>query len=411
MTTTAEPVTTIDSTIDTPGWLLTADELAATRTKLDKINTRARNRGFTGQLTLAAAPETHTRTVAGCSIDGVMWRTRITGDAPCYGGWRVLATITNDRHAGPIINTIPGTDDTTLDYANITSRATTCEHCHTRRNRRNLYLLQNTTSGEVKIVGKTCLQDFCGWHATPVIFTNDDLNDLFTGVGSTPVDFTPETILSVAVAAVDAYGFVPASSTGLTTATVVRTVLGLTKNNDAATIMDTVGAHYEHAEETATTILNWLRSPASNDASTYMHNLRAIAVADHVSTSQINRLVSAVQAHHRWTADTQRSTREQDTTAPSVHIGTVGEKITVAVTIESVIWINDDYSFTGGVKPLYVMRDHDHNAIKWFASRSALPTEPGTQLTITGTVKKHDCYTDRDGVTEAQTILTRCKRA
>ena len=47
-----------------PGWFLSADELADTRIKVDKINARAVRRGFTGRLLLESVPEVVSRTPA-----------------------------------------------------------------------------------------------------------------------------------------------------------------------------------------------------------------------------------------------------------------------------------------------------------------------------------------------------------
>jgi hypothetical protein len=81
------------------------------------------------------------------------------------------------------------------------------------------------------------------------------------------------------------------------------------------------------------------------------------------------------------------------------HVGKVGEKLTVRVTISKVS------DFTGGFGPTrcHTMVDADGHVFTWFASEARY--EVGQVVTLVGKVKKHDAY---KGV--SQTVLTRCKK-
>lgn len=79
-------------------------------------------------------------------------------------------------------------------------------------------------------------------------------------------------------------------------------------------------------------------------------------------------------------------------------VGSVGDKVDLDVSIDSVRTVNGYY----GVTYLYKMIDSDGNDLTWFASRDALQGK--SNLKIRATIKKHDEFNGRK-----QTILTRVK--
>src|SRR5205807_1101678 len=92
---TIRPDDTPPSPPDDPvGWLLTPAELEATEAKIAKINERAQRRGFTGRITVESRQvERTTVTEAGLEVTEIRYATTLTGDAPCYNGWTLLATL------------------------------------------------------------------------------------------------------------------------------------------------------------------------------------------------------------------------------------------------------------------------------------------------------------------------------
>jgi hypothetical protein len=80
------------------------------------------------------------------------------------------------------------------------------------------------------------------------------------------------------------------------------------------------------------------------------------------------------------------------------HVGEIGERVTVDATVAARISLGvDGY---GNYRTLYKFEDTDGNLLVWFTSALV----EGDEVTLTGTVKKHDEF---DG--EAQTILSRCR--
>lgn len=78
----------------------------------------------------------------------------VNGDTPKHNGWEFLATIVHTDE-GNIIRSVPGY----IAPVDIRDKASLCEHCNTRRVRRDTYVVRHT-DGTTKQVGSTCLQDF-----------------------------------------------------------------------------------------------------------------------------------------------------------------------------------------------------------------------------------------------------------
>lgn len=101
----------------------------------------------------------------------------------------------------------------------------------------------------------------------------------------------------------------------------------------------------------------------------------------------------------------RQEAEEKARKAISKHIGQVGDKLDLTVTLEKRAWF-DVPSFRGyGMDTMYVytFRDEQGNALVWKTGKG-LVFESGEKVHLTGTIKNHDEY---DG--EKQTTLTRCK--
>lgn len=91
--------------------------------------------------------------------------------------------------------------------------------------------------------------------------------------------------------------------------------------------------------------------------------------------------------------------------AQSKHIGQVGDKIEMTVTVEKQAYF-DIPSFRGfGTDTMwvYTFRTEDGNALVWKTTK-CVDMEDGDKIILKGTIKEHSEYKD-----ERQTVLTRCK--
>jgi hypothetical protein len=392
-------------------WHLTAGELAATTEKVEKLNARAAKRGWTGRIELASTRREEERVdeFTGFRVTEVWYDTEITGDAPCYGGWRFVATLDWDRHAGLIVRTAPGVES--VDREGL--REDWCDHCQTKRYRAKTMLVRNVETGEQRQVGSTCIKDFLGWDKAPVFIYTDGIkegvDEFIGGFGAGGErDYSVETILSIAWAATMAFGFVPTSSHWDTpTAGVVRNVLNPPKNarydRGWQDMVAKLATFAEDAARKAADVRAWIASDEFSGTSEYVLNMKAAAAADLASPRNIGLLASAPQAWAKHCAKTLvRKAREGQ---PSEWFGAKGDKVTFTGVIEGIHRSEQWFGYSCKTTTIYTIRNaEDGRIVKWFASNPTLGQDEGVTVTITGTVKGHEEFREIKS-----TLLTRCK--
>lgn len=92
----------------------------------------------------------------------------------------------------------------------------------------------------------------------------------------------------------------------------------------------------------------------------------------------------------------------------SQHIGEVGDKLEIAVTLKRISGFTTNFSYMGETTFIYKFEDADDNIIIWKTAKAPAEFEPemveGATVTLQGTIKAHSEYKG-----ELQTVLTRCK--
>ena len=381
--------------------ILTPAEYHLTVEKIAKINARAAKKGWTGRVTLDAVETTITREVVpGFKTTEQAFEVTLGGEAPSYNGWSFVATLDWDNNAGLITRCAPGVE-VVVERDSLTPGW--CDHCRTTRDRKATYLVVNETTGQQLQVGSSCIKDFLGWSGHFTFLSDEDVkNEVEGGWGFSggEREYSVDTILAIAWAAIKCYGFVPASSYDkMPTSATVRTFLNPRKGDER--LVAEVGAQVDGSMAAAAKVRAFILSSDFSGTSEYIINLKAVTAAEFVSSRNFGLLASAPQAMARF--EEQTLVRIAAQANPSTFIGTIGEKIEFAGTIEGVKYISSDY----GTSVLYTIRNADTGiVVKWFASREALgdTTVKGTDVTIKGTVKKHEEFNG----TKA-TLLTRCK--
>lgn len=132
--------------------------------------------------------------------------------------------------------------------------------------------------------------------------------------------------------------------------------------------------------------------------SDYERNLGLIARQPTLAPKHTGILASAINAYLRHTGQDLASKRAAaGSVAPSQHLGEVGKRLDLQVTIERVIDTETDY----GILHIHTMRDAHGNAIVWKTTSKRL--EVNATLALRGTVKKLSEFRG-----ELQTELSRC---
>lgn len=383
-------------------WTLTAGEYAATKAHIDKINARAVKRGFTGTFTLTGVPTTWMETNdAGVIVERAGITASITGTPPCYGGWTFLAavdTLENETGAQFVVRAAPGVPEGTIDRNMLL--AGHCGHCGTNRRRKNTFLVHNETTGANMQVGSTCLKDFLGWDGSPVFTREADLEGLLDGaVGTGRPEYTTETVLATAWAAVAQFGWRPSAASGDSTRAVVEAALYGRGAKDRD-VRSALAGHMQAGTLEAPKIIETLL--ATTGTSDYESNLRAVLASPVVEARHFGLAVSAVPAYQRTVNGARAEKAKVDTFEPK-WLGKPGDKVTVEGNVVTAMTV-DGFAYNTTSR-LVVVRTATALIKIYSAAGWAYDVEPGEQVTLAGTVK---ALTDYQG--QQQTQLTRVKR-
>lgn len=384
------------------GWFLSGDELAATRDKLANLQARAVRKGFTGSIKLDAVPATRVeQSPGGLRVTVHGFDVTITGEAPRYAGWRFVAAV-DAVDGGVVLRYPPGSEPT---IPNDQVRPGECDHCHTQRSRRSTVLVAHGDTGQLLQVGRSCLKDFLGHSVVPVFLTVDDVRgDLERGLSGTPMAWDTQSVLAYAGAAVEAFGWTPASESeyGRTpTKDVVR--LALVGGRGSDELHRLLAPHLDEARTQAPVIRDTLLTGLAG-TSGYEANLTAILRGDAVETHHLGLAVSAIIAHERLLHDRHTDAARREAAAGVDYVGTVGEKVTLTGTVRTAMRV-DGFTYRSPDNMLLVVDCGAAVAKMTTAAAWAYHLKPGDPLTITGTVKAHN---DWNGI--KQTVLTRPKK-
>lgn len=340
-------------------------------------------------------PDTH--------IEEVQQRAKITLNRPTieHDGWTFLGTM-EWTEGGLVTRVAPGV---TLKHR---PEAKRCDACGVARNRIDTYLVRGP-DGEEKQVGSNCLETFLGVKpGTLWMLQWDEIASQESGEegwgfsGGGEVRYDPASILTLGIATMEAYGWVPRSKADewgrMATVDVMKNVLDppTRETPQDRQFREGVIARAAELDDKAAEVLEFAQTIDGD--SDYVYNLRALANSTTVGWRDLGLLISAIAVKNR--RDEQRAT-EKVAAKVSEHIGTVGEKITAQpARITGVRYIDGQY----GVTTLLTFVTPEGNVIKWFASGSHAH-EIGDEVTIDrATIKGHGEW---HGVKE--TTITRAK--
>lgn len=326
--------------------------------------------------------------------------------------WRFIGSVEHTENG----NLIQKTVDVEVPERYYTTKPM-CEHCNTRRYRKNTYIIQNEVTGEFKQVGKTCLNDFTnGMDATFIASYYSMFEKLAEfeaipeGCGCSERYYRTEDILAYTSAVVKAYGYVNANSNN-STAENVKDFYAIDhgyhffyeaekaiKEKMASINFKVTEDDYKVAGE----IIAHVTGLEENN--NYIHNLKVLCENGWVRYSNINLLCSAIVC---WNRELERRERvakraeENKELAKSEYLGEVGERTTFDIDSWKAL---TSWETEWGVTVLYRFIDINGNVIIWKSSKYIADEKEISKLT--GTIKEHK---DFNGV--KQTIVTRCKVA
>jgi hypothetical protein len=334
----------------------------------------------------------------------------INGEAPRIHGWALLARV---EHVGErnFVQAVPGVD---VPVSAFTSDPV-CEHCNTKRRRKDTFLVRHDTNGLIMQVGSTCLRDFLGHDspekivamATYVTKGVCDLADEFDDwqdeyYGLRPHDLVNvEVMLSTVSACIRVYGWVSR---------------GRAYEHNTISSVDTA-AEYIFAKKAsdlkpfekdgfkvtdadvgrAAKALEWMRT-ADMPPTSYFQNLKSAALLGAVTFRSMGILASGIVAYERATEQAKKGAGQGRTYAAGHAAPVKARKVFKG----EVVALRHGSGTYGPYTLLKIHADTGH-CLAWFATADwAHDVQVGDALEFKATVKRHSEYRGVD-----ETELTR----
>lgn len=332
----------------------------------------------------------------------------VTYERPVLAGWEFLAVI-EPMTGGNLLRGVPGATvaDGELDAWRTSDLR--CDHCDTIRRRSETFILRTFSGGEnaYKQVGRQCLAHFLGGKSAAAIIASlaferiiREIGEGDGGMSNGPELYDPSALLAQTAACVRVCGWVSKGQARDREGLEATADLVLFLVNPRPTHPQGAQRHREMSEKCAVTdadvahatnALAWAKS--LDGASDYERNLSLVAAQETIERSHVGILASAISGYNRHIG----KLAEKASRPTSAHVGEVGKRIDLVVTVERTFNVDTDY----GVLVINTMRT-DEGAIVVWKTGKAVGTV-GTRIALRGTVKRHSEYKG-----EAQTEMSRC---
>lgn len=245
-----------------------------------------------------------------------------------------------------------------------------CEHCNTKRKRNEGYLLRNSSDGQYKKVGSTCLSDFTGVDPASVLFLaqmsqfikvfEGEFDDF--GSSSRQNAIATKDYLTRVIFCAHQGGFVSsAKAREKGCIATYEEALGLPSYLQSNhVLMEKYVAQAEACRAEADEIISWVGE--RDGESSFDENIRVLLSNEAIRLDR-KHLAFAAAAVAMFYASREKAKREL---APSLHVGEVGEKFLTELSVDRIIPIEN--SFSGKMDSLVLMRDRSGNHLRWRTS-------------------------------------------
>ncbi len=342
----------------------------------------------------------------------------VNGTAPKLAGWEFIGRIEIENGL-TLMYPAPGKE---IPKA-FRDEPHFCDHCQTKRNRRNTYVVNKAETGDSKRVGSDCIKDFLG-HKDPSAIANllemirefiggfDEEGSFGRGGWSDPM-YKLEQLIPQLAAIVRVKGWVTQAQItkamemyGTTNLRSTRSVLSeilfppTFTGPRARELRQEWEALVEACKPTEadTATLEPIKDSiaARNGDTDFDFNLKQLLKLDAAPIKQWGLLAAAVGM---WFKDQGKLAEKAKLCNEYVPGAAVGAKLELTVKLVGV----NVFEGTYGSTTLHRFRDEANRTVVWFSSKGKICNE-GETLKVKGTVKALEQYKDLK-----QTVLTRVK--
>lgn len=314
---------------------------------------------------------------------------------------------------GNVLRKVPGfAGEIPTSFRNATNY---CDHCKTDRRRLETFVIQNTTKGTFRQIGRNCLANYLGLTnpetlvaIAEILIDADDLagmaeEDGFGG-GSYVAERIPlDDVLTVAASAIRLYGWLSNKSAQEfgKTSTSMRVQDWIFGGPKVREQYDPKLVATDEDKALAENTVLWLQSLTEEQtANDYMFNLSLLARSVSVTSKNFGIAVSAINAYAKEKEFQIRHNAKIVADTKSEFLGTIGERIQLEnATVEYTTTFEGDY----GPSYFFKLRCGD-NILVYFSSNKMF--EQGEVIpSMTARVKAHQNRVDNynpQGVKQTQ---------
>lgn len=286
-----------------------------------------------------------------------------------------------------------------------------CEHCNTKRQRNNLYVIHNTETNEWKQVGGNCLMLYTGGlnmeYVTAYMDGITELEEFDGIVGHGKAYYNVEEILSYAVEVIEKTGYFNAQSV-LPTKCLVSFLMHNQFNRAIELINEELRCakldvrvngydfHKKNTKKAVETIINYYKNLEDN--SEFIHNIHVMLNEEYVLPKNFGFLCYLPEGYARYIQKEVEKAKKIETK----YFGEVGKRYKDKV-IENVTLVTS-WETQWGYTSIYKIILEDGSVLTWKTNNTLYLNRNEEYDKISFTVKEHKEYKG-----EKQTEVTRCK--
>jgi hypothetical protein len=353
---------------------------------------------------------------------------KLVGEAPTIPGWNLLGVVehTTASDIGNVVRPVPGV----LMPVRFRHADGWCDHCKTRRQRNETFVIESGETGQILQIGRNCLADFCRspeaaanicayneWLSNALQVCEGAQDDDFWGLGARAASFVPTEAALVATQVVIRHeGWLSKSkareqydATGRSsfpTASIVQEALfsPLFWREDKHSpwtlkerqLRNDLNEPTDQDREVAAKALEWIRAKRgqADQLGDYLYNLVVVSSQEAVPGRHLGLLCSLLATYAKETAQITPRASQQ----PSRHLGEVGNKGTWQAKVTAILPRENSWGATWLVK-----FDVEGSTLTWWASNPP-DCEVGDEVEVKGTVKGLGEFKG-----QKETTVTRCK--
>jgi len=315
-------------------------------------------------------------------------------------GWEFVGTI-EFLDAGNVIRLASSKFDGKVPERFRTSE-NVCEHCHTIRNRKDLYIIHNVETDEYRQVGKQCLLEYTrGMDANVCASIMEEMAkfvelqdygveyDEFmgNGFGASGYGCSSNAVKKHAYALVKEFGYMRGTTVDDLVSFLYNIDVEKSKKRQFEAL--TLPTDEEIAE-----IDSYVETmPTDSD---YFKNAKVVWQSQYLETRDFALVASFIGVYLRKIVERKAA----DSKKSSQWVGEVGERITIKAKSVRVLYTKDSYTYNGPLTFVQEIVGEDGNVYVWSTTNNLSDMEG--DFTLVATVKSHGEYR---GV--KQTVVTR----